>query len=236
MARFSDDECAEWLGGRHNDPSRSTRGCGLGHRKSWVKASAGGGSRRLVTDFSTSGCGCVISAHQTRAGRRSRKVASCYRRSLNSLQMKQSFLLIIAIRDIQQRELAQHLSGAERKVEMVIDRRVRERRIRGLPSPVPVERRRSNRRSLDISPLLSAQGWAPAAPADAAPGRAGAPPTEGKPAIVWQTRALGWIALGTIIAAAIALRGYWLFQLRAAMDGHGWEYPRISQNLLTTQR
>jgi 4-amino-4-deoxy-L-arabinose transferase-like glycosyltransferase len=147
--------------------------------------------------------------------------------------MKQSFLLIIASRDVQQRELAQHLSGAERKVEMVIDRRVRERRIRGLPSPVPVERRRSNRRSLDISPLLSAQGWASVARADAAPGRADAPRTEGKPAIVRQTRALGWIALGTIIAAAIALRGYWLFQLRAAMEGNGCEYARIAQNLLT---
>src|SRR5260370_17536192 len=102
--------------------------------------------------------------------------------------MKQSFLLIIASRDMQQRELAQHLSGAERKVEMVIDRRVRERRIRGLPSPVPVGRRRSNRRSLDISPLLSAQRWAAVARADAAPGRADAPRPQAHPALVPPTQ------------------------------------------------
>jgi hypothetical protein len=72
--------------------------------------------------------------------------------------MRPPFLLVIARHDRERLDFVRRLFGQEPKVEVVVDRRSRERR--GRRTPEPVERRHQDRRQHDISGDLRAIGWA----------------------------------------------------------------------------
>lgn len=73
--------------------------------------------------------------------------------------MSKPYLLVVGRDETKRYELANGLLGVRPEVEVVYDRRVCERRAERARHVVP-ERRRGERRSLDISPDLSAKGWA----------------------------------------------------------------------------
>jgi len=68
------------------------------------------------------------------------------------------FLFVIARHDRERLDLVRRLFGREPKVEVVVDRRSRERR--GRRAPEPIERRHQDRRQHDVSRDLRAVGWA----------------------------------------------------------------------------
>ena len=68
------------------------------------------------------------------------------------------FLLVIARHDRERLDFVRRLFGQEPKVEVVVDRRSRERR--GRRTAEPVERRQQDRRQHDVSGDLRAVGWA----------------------------------------------------------------------------
>ena len=74
--------------------------------------------------------------------------------------MMKPFLLVVGRGETKRYELANGLRGMLRDVEVVYDRRVCARRAERARRVLPPERRRGERRALDISPELSAKGWA----------------------------------------------------------------------------
>ena len=75
--------------------------------------------------------------------------------------MEKPFLLIIARNDMERHERASRQFGASPEIEILFDRRVRERRSSHASRIVQVERRQRERRAHDISPeLTSLTGWA----------------------------------------------------------------------------
>jgi hypothetical protein len=74
--------------------------------------------------------------------------------------MSKPHLVVVGRGEIKRYELANGLQRLWPEVEVVYDRRVGERRAQPARLLVPAERRRRERRSLDISPDLSVKGWA----------------------------------------------------------------------------
>ena len=68
------------------------------------------------------------------------------------------FLFVIARHDRERLAFVRRLFGPEPEVEVVLDRRGRERRARRAPEPI--ERRHQDRRQHDVSGDLRAVGWA----------------------------------------------------------------------------
>jgi len=68
------------------------------------------------------------------------------------------FLFVIARHDRERLDFVRRHFGREPEVEVVLDRRGRERR--GRRAPEPIERRHQDRRQHDVSGDLQAIGWA----------------------------------------------------------------------------
>jgi len=72
--------------------------------------------------------------------------------------MRPPFLFVIAQHDRERLDFVRRLFGRGPEVEVVLDRRDRERR--GRPAPESIERRHQDRRQHDVSGDLRAVGWA----------------------------------------------------------------------------
>ena len=88
--------------------------------------------------------------------------------------MSSPFLFVIAEHDPERVDFVRDHFGGEPEVEVVLDRRGRQRR--GRRAPVAFERRHQDRRQYDVSGDLRAVGWAYVRRADLAP--AVSPPEE----------------------------------------------------------
>ncbi|HET7875761.1 MAG TPA: hypothetical protein VFN71_09560 [Methylomirabilota bacterium] len=74
--------------------------------------------------------------------------------------LNRPFLFVIARGNTRRFEQATHHFGEEAEVEIVYDRRLRERRAERLSAPADEERRHRERRAYDISQDLFLSGWA----------------------------------------------------------------------------
>src|SRR5580700_1794759 len=126
-------------------------------------------------------------------------------------QPKQPLLVIVARDGINRVERVRERFAAGREVEIVLDRRVHERRASDASRVVQFERRRRERRVFDISRELASTGWAPSRRADDQ---------------VVPLRQPSTAILFGILAAGVALRGYWAIHHGAVLEGNGCEYAR----------
>ncbi len=133
------------------------------------------------------------------------------------VQPKQPRLVIVAPDRGEWHDLVRERFAGDSEVEIVLDRRVRERRASGVAPVVQIERRHGERRARDISRELSATGWA-----------------EGRRATeqVAPRRQPSTVMFSTILVAAVALRGYWAIHHGSVLEGNGCEYARIAENLV----
>ena len=162
--------------------------------------------------------------------------------------MDKPFLLIIARNDLERHARASRQFGARPEVEIMFDRRVRERRSSHASRILQVEHRQSDRRSYDTSrDSSSSTGWAFVPRVERTPG---SPPVETRRdaddhhppipprAFKWKAHAVEssplstTILLGMILVGAVALRAYWGIHHGAVLEGNGCEYARIAENLL----
>ena len=132
-------------------------------------------------------------------------------------QPKESLLVIVARDRGNGHEWVRERFATGPEVEIVLDRRVRQRRARDVLDVVQIERRHGERRTLDISRELSSIGWAHGRRAtdQAAPRR----------------QPFTAMFVG-ILVATVALRGYWAVHHGAVLEGNGCEYARIAENLV----
>jgi hypothetical protein len=72
--------------------------------------------------------------------------------------MSPPFLFVIAQHERERVDFVRYHFGGEPEVEVILDRRGRERRDRR--AAVPIERRHQDRRQYDVSQDLRAVGWA----------------------------------------------------------------------------
>jgi 4-amino-4-deoxy-L-arabinose transferase-like glycosyltransferase len=126
--------------------------------------------------------------------------------------------LIIVARDRGNRhERVREHVAAGREVEVVLDRRVHQRRASDVSRVVQTERRQRERRTFEISRELSSTGWAYGRRMDDQV----APLSQPFTAI-----------FSGILLAGLALRGYWAIHHGAVLEGNGCEYARIAENLV----
>src|SRR5690348_7030423 len=126
--------------------------------------------------------------------------------------------LIVVARDRGNRhERVREHVAAGREVEVVLDRRVHQRRASDVSRVVQTERRQRERRTFDISRELSSTGWAYGRRMDDQV----APLSQPFTAI-----------FSGILLAGLALRGYWAIHHGAVLEGNGCEYARIAANLV----
>ncbi|HWO91902.1 MAG TPA: hypothetical protein VNP53_08030, partial [Methylomirabilota bacterium] len=133
------------------------------------------------------------------------------------MQPKQPRLVIVAPDRGEWHDFMRERFAGDSEVEIVLDRRVRERRASGVAPVVQIERRHRERRACDISRELSATGWA-----------------EGRRATeqVAPRRQPSTVMFSAILVAAVALRGYWAIHHGSVLEGNGCEYARIAENLV----
>ena len=132
-------------------------------------------------------------------------------------QPKESLLVIVARDRSNPHDWVRERFATRPEVEIVLDRRVRERRASDVSRVFQIERRHGERRTFDISRELSSTGWAHSRRATDQLARRRQPFTA--------------IFLG-ILVAAVALRGYWAIHHGAVLEGNGCEYARIAENLV----
>lgn len=132
-------------------------------------------------------------------------------------QPKPPMLVIVARDGSSPHDRVRPRVAAGREVEIVLDRRIRERRAGDVSPVVRVERRRRERRTSDISRELSSTGWAYARRAD------------DQTALLRQPSTAMFLG---ILLAGLALRGYWAIHHGAVLEGNGCEYARIAENLV----
>jgi len=153
--------------------------------------------------------------------------------------MDKPLLLIIAQGDTKRHALARRLlRESPSGVEIVFDRRVRERRVGNIRESVQVERRQRERRSHNVVAELASTGWAwgPDTHGQLAftPGRGDAPgtarPQRIRSMVRWRRSSL--IVIAGILVVAVALRWYWAVHHSAVLEDNGSEYARIAENLV----
>jgi 4-amino-4-deoxy-L-arabinose transferase-like glycosyltransferase len=132
-------------------------------------------------------------------------------------QLKPPLLVIVARDGSNPAERVRERFAARPDVEVVLDRRVHDRRASNVSHVVQIERRRRERRTFDISRELASTGWAPVQRADAQ---------------VVPLRQPSTATFLGILVAGVALRGYWAIHHGAVLEGNGCEYARIAENLV----